>query len=305
MTTGCYTCNREADFDRLPPRELIACDEHWRVVHATGSSLLGWLVLVPRRHVMEIAELTDAESASLGGWQVRLARALAKEFGTSKTYVATFGEVPGFHLHFHLMPRLGNLDPALCGPGIFSLLGVDKENEVSPADRDDIATRLAVHLTDGGAAADSVGPIRIRSADSDDVPRLAALSENWAREDITYGQGPDSAEWFGSQLGPYLLVAEFDSSIVAFAQGAEHASGEQHTAVLPEGTRFLEVTNIFVSADFRSRGIGGLLLDRLIEEATNRGLDRAMVYSATKDLDRITSFYRAHGFRGWYVQLYR
>jgi ribosomal protein S18 acetylase RimI-like enzyme len=137
------------------------------------------------------------------------------------------------------------------------------------------------------------------------VPRLAALSDNCAREDITYGQGPDSAEWFGSQLGPYLLVAEIDASIVAFVQGAEHVSDKQHTAVLFEGTRFLEITNIFVSAAFRSRGIGGILLDRLIHEATSRGVDRAMVYSATKDLDRVTSFYRAHGFRGWYVQLYR
>jgi ribosomal protein S18 acetylase RimI-like enzyme len=88
-------------------------------------------------------------------------------------------------------------------------------------------------------------------------------------------------------------------------QGAEHVSDKQHTAVLFEGTRFLKITNIFVSAAFRSRRIGGILLDRLIHEATSRGVDRAMVYSATKDLDRVTSFYRAHGFRGWYVQLYR
>jgi diadenosine tetraphosphate (Ap4A) HIT family hydrolase len=129
---------------------LIACDEHWRVVHATGSGLLGWLVLVPRRHVVEIADLTDAESASLGGWQVRLARALAKEFGTSKTYVAEFGEAPGFHLHFHLVPRLGDLDPTLRGPEIFGLLGVGKEKEISAADRDGNATKLAAHLSTSG-----------------------------------------------------------------------------------------------------------------------------------------------------------
>jgi hypothetical protein len=27
------------------------------------------------------------------------------------------------------------------------------------------------------------------------------------------------------------------------------------------------------------------------------------VYSAANDLDRIVSFYRSHGFEGWFVQL--
>ncbi|MFI7551667.1 HIT family protein [Micromonospora sediminimaris] len=55
----CYVCRSEEQFDTLPPRERVAADEHWRVVHAFDSRLPGWLVLVPRRHVTSIAELTD------------------------------------------------------------------------------------------------------------------------------------------------------------------------------------------------------------------------------------------------------
>ncbi|WP_020578226.1 HIT family protein [Actinopolymorpha alba] len=145
--TGCHSCDQEANFDGLPPRELIASDEHWRVVHAFNSGLLGWLVLTTRRHVMELAELNDAEVATLGAWQVRLARALGEEFGTSKTYVAEFGEVSGFHLHFHVVPRLGDLDDAMRGPGIFSFLGVSDDEQVSAEARDDLAKRLAARLT--------------------------------------------------------------------------------------------------------------------------------------------------------------
>jgi diadenosine tetraphosphate (Ap4A) HIT family hydrolase len=146
-TTGCYTCDREAEFDQLPPRERIAYDEHWRVVHATGSGLLGWLVLVPRRHVMELAELTDAEAAGLGAWQVRLARVLAAELNARKTYVAEFGEAAGYHLHFHVVPRPGVLDQTLRGPGIFGLLGRGDDEQVGLEERDDLARRLAAQLT--------------------------------------------------------------------------------------------------------------------------------------------------------------
>lgn len=161
------------------------------------------------------------------------------------------------------------------------------------------------YLYDRGMAAESRERIRIRPAAEADVSRLADLSETWAQEEITIGQGPDSAEWFRTNLGPYLLVAETDSSIVGFVQGEECVSGEKHTAVLPEGTPFLEVTNIFLTASFRSEGIGGMLIDRLIDEARSRGVDRAMVYSATRDIDQVMSFYRSHGFQSWFVQLYR
>lgn len=67
MTTAeCYPCAHEAEFDKLPARELIAHDDNWRVVHAFGTGLLGWLVLLPRRHVVELTDLTDSESATLG-----------------------------------------------------------------------------------------------------------------------------------------------------------------------------------------------------------------------------------------------
>ncbi|HEY6740133.1 MAG TPA: HIT family protein, partial [Actinopolymorphaceae bacterium] len=135
------------EFDALPPRERIAVDEHWRVVHAFGSALLGWLVLQPRRHVMEVSDLTDAEAVALGPWQTRLARALAAETGASKTYISSYGEMPGFHLHFHVAPRPLDLDPSLRGPNSFGLLGRTPETgEVDEATRDAFAERLAVRL---------------------------------------------------------------------------------------------------------------------------------------------------------------
>ena len=102
----CVTCDHDAQPDPVPPRERIAGDEHWRVAHAFGVALLGWLVVIPRRHVTTIADLSAAEAATLGHWQVRLSRALQAATGCTKTYIAQFAEAEGFgHVHFHVVPR--------------------------------------------------------------------------------------------------------------------------------------------------------------------------------------------------------
>jgi diadenosine tetraphosphate (Ap4A) HIT family hydrolase len=138
----CYPCDRETDLLvqlQLPVREDIAHDEHWRLVHAMGVSLPGWLVLVPRRHVTAIAELTDAEAEQLGAWQVRASRALHQVTGCPKTYVAQFSEAEGYsHVHFHIMPRQVDLAAEFTGPRIFSLLGAE-ESALSEERRDEVA----------------------------------------------------------------------------------------------------------------------------------------------------------------------
>jgi diadenosine tetraphosphate (Ap4A) HIT family hydrolase len=66
---GCFSCAQEARFEALSVRERVAVDGSWRVAHAIDSALPGWLVLLPRRHVTAIAELTDDEAANLGTWR--------------------------------------------------------------------------------------------------------------------------------------------------------------------------------------------------------------------------------------------
>lgn len=145
---NCYACGKESGFDDLPPRERIVADEHWRVVHALDTALPGWLVLLPRRHVTAVHELTDAEAAALGSWQVRLSRALHRVTGCAKTYVVQFAEAEGFaHVHFHIVPRMPDLPRELRGPHVFGLLQ-RPEQECVPADQaDGIAHALRRELT--------------------------------------------------------------------------------------------------------------------------------------------------------------
>jgi len=74
-----------------------------------------------------------------------------------------------------------------------------------------------------------------------------------------------------------------------------------HVLVLSEkrdavGTGRIEATGkiarIAVVAEFRDRGVGTAILERLIEEARSRGYDRVFLHAQTQALD----FYKKFGF---------
>ena len=139
----CLSCVSGARLD-LPPREKVYAGARWRVAHASGTSLPGWLVVIPRRHVLALDELTPEEATELGPLLRDLTAALREVVQCQKTYVALFAEAEGFeHLHFHVIPRRPGLDAADRGPRVFRLLGGDPARYVPDKTMDQIAADLA------------------------------------------------------------------------------------------------------------------------------------------------------------------
>ena len=142
----CFTCAAEKR-PVLSPRERVYLGPRWRVAHAFGTALPGWLVVVPRRHVVALDELTAAEAADLGPLLREVTSALRQVTGCEKTYVALFAEAEGFsHVHFHVIPRHSDLDPQQRGPRVFELMGGDPARTVPDAEMDQIAARIAAEL---------------------------------------------------------------------------------------------------------------------------------------------------------------
>jgi diadenosine tetraphosphate (Ap4A) HIT family hydrolase len=74
----------------------------------------GYVLLVLRRHVTELYDLSVAERAALMEEVSRVAQALARVFRPVKMNYELLGNlVP--HIHWHLVPRLAT-DPGLRGP---------------------------------------------------------------------------------------------------------------------------------------------------------------------------------------------
>jgi diadenosine tetraphosphate (Ap4A) HIT family hydrolase len=142
LVAGCYSCDQQRD-ESLPPREDIVHTEHWRVAHAFNSTLPGWLVLLPTRHVLAFTDLTPEAAGELGGLIRRLSAALEQVTGCVKTYLMQFSEAEGFsHLHLHLVPRLAEHPAAALGPGVFSLMAADESRWLPAAQRDEVAVAL-------------------------------------------------------------------------------------------------------------------------------------------------------------------
>jgi diadenosine tetraphosphate (Ap4A) HIT family hydrolase len=139
----CFSCISNARLD-LPPRERVYAGPRWRVAHAFGTSLPGWLVVLPRRHLIALDELTAEEAADLGPLLSAVTGALREVVGCTETYVALFAEAEGFqHLHIHVVPRQPGLDAELRGPRIFGLLGGDPARHVPEHVMDQTAIGLA------------------------------------------------------------------------------------------------------------------------------------------------------------------
>lgn len=142
LLPGCFACGHQAA-DRLPPREDVVHTEYWRVAVAFNSTLPGWLVINPTRHITAFTELTPAAADELGGLVLRLSAALETVTGCVKTYLMQFSEAEGFsHLHVHVVPRMPDQPADARGPRVFAYLDDDESRWLPEAQRDSIALEL-------------------------------------------------------------------------------------------------------------------------------------------------------------------
>lgn len=148
LLPGCYNCDRIADPSSLAPWEQVHVEGLWRVALAFDSSMPGWLVVVPQRHVEGLHEVSSEDAAVLGSLLHRLSVALVEVTGCVKTYVMLFAEAEGFaHLHVHLVPRPADLPAEHRGPRVFAYLGAAPDQQVSTEERNELTAALAAVLT--------------------------------------------------------------------------------------------------------------------------------------------------------------
>lgn len=110
MEAACLVC-RELGGDVVVPGGFLWEEESAVAFHVppldeigNPRPYLGHLLIVTRRHVARLGELTDDESAAVGRAAARLARALTDAGNAEWVYSAVIGTgVPHFHLH--LLPR--------------------------------------------------------------------------------------------------------------------------------------------------------------------------------------------------------
>jgi ribosomal protein S18 acetylase RimI-like enzyme len=138
-----------------------------------------------------------------------------------------------------------------------------------------------------------MGTIGIREGSFEDIDKIYDLQRRWLEEGITYGFSPTSKEYLEKKLGRYFFIAEYENIVVGFIYGTIHTAKD--ISIFIDGEKYIEIDDVYISAEHRSSGIGGMLADKLLDTARKDGVERALVYSATKDFDSIVKFYKKPG----------
>ncbi len=146
--------------------------------------------------------------------------------------------------------------------------------------------------------------IVVRPCREDDLEAATALYQQWEAEAITWGLVADSEAGLRAKLGPFFFVAERAGEIVGFVAARVSHADPGDLAVFPDGGGYLEVEDLYVTQHARAAGIGTRLMAAVLEVARRDGIEKATVFSATKDIGRIVRFYERLGFRPWGVQLF-
>jgi diadenosine tetraphosphate (Ap4A) HIT family hydrolase len=144
---ACYSCEALHGERHISPSQRIFEGRWWIVEHAWPTSLVGWVVLVVRRHATALHELTADEFAEMGTLLARTVRSLRAETGCVKEYLACFAEAEHFqHVHIHVVPRAAELPPDLQGPRVFALLNPADGAQAAVADVQAFCARLAAAM---------------------------------------------------------------------------------------------------------------------------------------------------------------
>lgn len=149
--------------------------------------------------------------------------------------------------------------------------------------------------------------VRIRACTPNDIDGVIALERQWEQENIAYGDfNPMSREAYVAILEcfpEFFLVADSGGQLVGYT----HASVQRNkpVEVIPALEPYIAIEDIYVRPDFRDRDIGGALLERLFEVASQQAIQRFIVGTLSKETDRILKFYRSHGFTPWRIQFFK
>ncbi len=129
----CTNCRSISGEQRISPGSTIHAGRYWQIEHAYPCHMVGWLVLVLKRHVEALHELTPQEFAERGELQAATVRNLRAELHCAKEYLVCFAEAEHFqHIHVHVIARRADLPSDLKGTRIFEMIKVSPVEAVPP-----------------------------------------------------------------------------------------------------------------------------------------------------------------------------
>lgn len=145
--------------------------------------------------------------------------------------------------------------------------------------------------------------ICIRPCQREDLSHVLKLQHQWVEEGITHGLGKDEMAHLEGYLEDYFYLVLVDDVLVGYAFGRCHKAKDM--AVFKDDETYFELEDLYIKPEHRSSGLGSLVLNEVMAKTEEDGVKRALLYSASHDLEGVIKFYKKHKFKTWYVQMYK
>ena len=100
----CYACSLTNGKNLIGGS--IASTQLWRVEHCMGSLKTGTLIVKPKRHVVHVWQLSEAEAKEMGPILKEASRVVKEITDCDRTYICLWfhaGWIPG-HIHYVVQP---------------------------------------------------------------------------------------------------------------------------------------------------------------------------------------------------------
>ena len=133
------------------------------------------------------------------------------------------------------------------------------------------------------------------------MDELIAMSEEWESENSCRGYRRNTAEDLESRR---VFLAKDAGRTAGYLFGTMEKS-ENMSSVMPEGTPYFEVEEVYVVPDLRSKGIGSALFG-YAEGAVRPDAEYILLSTATKNWRSILHFYIEElGMDFWSARLFK
>jgi histidine triad (HIT) family protein len=124
----CVVCKKHQDFSSFTGSPMCELGglvvSHFPIIDGVPANR-GHLLIEPKRHVVDVGDLTDDESKSLGLLISKSIRVLTKNFGGEHAYAFRINDITP-HFHFHVIPRFPNTPKEYWGHKISDWPGAAK-----------------------------------------------------------------------------------------------------------------------------------------------------------------------------------